>query len=88
MWANVGSFHVWLWTFTLTEAWAWGRGHEDLVDRSASPWDVAARRPSHADKRNAWRRELLHEELREILRPGITRAEIDTTAERLLRLVA
>ena len=25
MWANVGAFHVCLWTFTLTEAWAWGR---------------------------------------------------------------
>jgi hypothetical protein len=35
VWANVGSFHVCLWTFTLTESWAWGCGHEDQVDRSA-----------------------------------------------------
>ena len=88
VWANVGSFHVCLWTFTLTEAWAWGRGHEDLVDRSGSPWDIATRRPSHADKRNAWRRELLREELCGILRPGITQVEIDAAAERLLRLAA
>src|SRR6185503_9466667 len=25
LWANVGAFHVCLWTFTMTEAWAWGR---------------------------------------------------------------
>ncbi len=64
VWANVGAFHVCLWTFTLTEAWAWCRKDEDMVDRSASPWDGAARRPSHADKRRAWRRALLREEIR------------------------
>src|SRR5215213_3301796 len=25
VWASVGSFHVCLWTFTMTEAWAWNR---------------------------------------------------------------
>ena len=25
IWANIGAFHVCLWTFTMTEAWAWGR---------------------------------------------------------------
>jgi hypothetical protein len=25
VWANVGAFHVCPWTFTMTEAWAWGR---------------------------------------------------------------
>ncbi|XQW26417.1 hypothetical protein ACOYYX_06965 [Singulisphaera sp. PoT] len=48
--ANVGSFHICLWTFTLTEAWAWSREDGELVDRSASPWDSPSRRPSHADK--------------------------------------
>jgi hypothetical protein len=60
IWASIGAFHVCLWTFTMTEAWAWGRKDEELVDRSASPWDKVSRRPSHADKRRAWRRELLH----------------------------
>jgi hypothetical protein len=88
IWANVGAFHVCLWTYTMTEAWAWGRGAEELIDRSASPWDKATRRPSHADKRRAWRRELLGEEIREVLRPGATEAEIQATAERLLSLAA
>ena len=88
IWANVGAFHVCLWTFTMTEAWAWGREAEGLVDRSASPWDAASRRPSHADKRRAWRRELLGDEIRAVLRPGVTEEEIQATAERLLRLAA
>jgi len=88
LWANVGAFHICLWTYTLTEAWAWGRQAEELVDRSASPWDKASRRPSHADKRRAWRRQLLGEEIRAVLRPGVTEEEIQAAAERLLSLAA
>jgi len=88
LWASVGAFHVCLWTFTMTEAWAWGRGSGEVADRSASPWDRAPRRPSHADKRRAWRRELLGEEIRAALRPGVTEAEIRATADRLLSLAA
>ncbi len=88
IWANIGAFHICLWTFTMTEAWAWGRQAEELVDRSTSPWDKASRRPSHADKRRAWRRELLGEEIRATLHPGATEAEIQATAERLLSLAA
>ena len=72
----------------MTEAWAWGRKNGELVDRSASPWDKASRRPSHADKRRAWRRGLLGEEIREVLRAGTSEAEIQATAERLLSLAA
>ena len=88
IWANVGAFHICLWTFTMTEAWAWGRKDEELVDRSASPWDSATRRPSHADKRRAWRRALLGEEIRATLRPGVTELEIQAAADRLLSLAA
>ena len=87
--ASVGAFHVCLWTFTLTEAWAWGRDADGLVGhRSASPWDDGARRPSHADKRRAWRRELLAEQIHAVLRPGLTVQEIRAAAERLLDLAA
>jgi hypothetical protein len=88
IWANVGAFHVCLWTFTMTEAWAWSRAAAELVDRSNSPWDSPWRNPSHADKRRAWRRALLGEEIRAVLRPGVTKEEIRTTAERLLSLAA
>ena len=88
LWANIGAFHVCLWTFTMTEAWAWSRKADELVDRSNSPWDSPLRRPSHADKRRAWRRALLGEEIRAVLRPGVTEEEIQATAERLLGLAA
>jgi hypothetical protein len=88
-WANVGTFHVCVWAFTMTEAWAWGRGEDGLVaHRSASPWDDEPRRPSHADKRRAWRRELLAAEIHAVLRPGATAEEIAAAAERLLSLAA
>jgi hypothetical protein len=89
VWASVGSFHLCLWAFTMTEAWAWARGERDLVGhRSASPWDDEPRRPSHADKRRAWRRALLGEEMRSVLRAGVTESEIHAAAERLLSLAA
>jgi hypothetical protein len=86
VWASVGAFHLCLWTFTLTEAWAWSRPAEELVGRSESPWDSALRRPSHADKRRAWRRALLSEEILAVLRSGMTEGEIQAAAERLLGL--
>ena len=84
--ASVGAFHVCLWTFTLTEAWAWGRSAEALVDRSASPWDDPGRRPSHADKRRAWRRELLRAEIHAALQAGPAGEEILAVVERVLAL--
>ena len=58
-WANVGVLHLKLWLYTLIELWAWHRSVKQLVDRRQSPWDDADRRPSHADKRNALRRQCL-----------------------------
>src|SRR5262249_53182987 len=81
VWANVGAFHVCLWTFTMTEVWAWSQPGDGLVGhRSASPWDDGARRPSHADKRRAWRRELLGNEIRAALRPEVTERELQAGA--------
>ena len=87
--ASVGAFHVCVWAITMTEAWAWGRAEEGPVGhRSASPWDDEPRRPSHADKRRAWRRELLGNEIRAALRAGVTERELHAAAERLLNLAA
>jgi len=72
----------------MTEAWAWNRKAGELVDRKGSPWDDPNRRPSHADKRRAWRRQFLDEEIRGVLRPGVTEDEIQAAAERMLALAA
>ena len=57
--ANIGAFHLNLWVHTLVELWAWGQSGSVICDRSDSPWDDAARRPSHADRCAALRRETL-----------------------------
>jgi hypothetical protein len=89
VWASVGAFHLCLWTFTLTEAWAWGRPEGELVGhRAASPWDDDPRRPSHADKRRAWRREMLAAEIDAVLRARRSEEEMQAVAERLLDLAA
>jgi hypothetical protein len=83
--ANIGAFHLCLWTYTMTEAWSWSQADADLAERSASPWDDASRRPSHADKRRAWRRRLLGEEITTVLRAGPTETEIDAVVQRFLQ---
>ena len=62
VWSNVGAFNLSLWVHSLVELWSWDRPVETLSDRSASPWDDAERRPSHADRRKALQREMLEEE--------------------------
>ncbi len=61
-WSNVAVYHLKMWMHTLIELWAWHRPAKELVDRKTSPWDNEDRRPSHADKRNALRRQCLQEE--------------------------
>jgi hypothetical protein len=87
-WANLAVYHLNLWLHTLIELWEWARAHQELCDRSASPWDEAERRPSHADRRNALRRQCLETEIqggggRRRLTPRFRHL-----LRRLLRLVA
>jgi Transposase DDE domain len=86
--ANVGAYHLTLWAHTLVELWAWGRPEEELVDRSASPWDAEWRRPSHADRRKALTREMLREEIQAATRGPGRAAKLKALAERLLLLAA
>ena len=67
-----------------TELWAWDRPDEELVDRSASPWDAEPRRPSHADKRKALRREVLRNKFRLALAERLDAGEIEEVIESLL----
>lgn len=87
--SNVGCFHLCAWSFTLTEVWAWDRKAQELVGhRSASPWDDPKRRPSHADKRRAWQRELLAEEIQAVIGEQHDLAQIQNLAQRMLDLAA
>jgi len=87
--SNVGCFHLCAWAFTMTEVWAWNRTAEELVaHRSASPWDDPNRRPSHADKRRGWQRDLLAEEIQAVVGDHHDPARIHDLAQRCLDLAA
>jgi hypothetical protein len=62
IWANIAVFNLNLWVHTLVECWAWNKDVASIRDRSDSPWDDPERRPSHADRRKALRRETLQNE--------------------------
>jgi hypothetical protein len=57
--SNIGAFHLNLWLHNLVELWAWDKSAKVLCNRIDSPWDDANRRPSHADKCSALRKEVL-----------------------------
>ena len=85
---NVGAWHLNLWAYTLVELWAWHRPEQELVDRSASPWDSEWRRPSHADRRKALLREMLRAEIQAAATGPDQTAKLKSLAERLLLLAA
>ena len=58
-WANIGAFHLNMWTHTMVELWSWNKAVSIICDRSGSPWDDFARRPSHANRCAALRRQVL-----------------------------
>jgi hypothetical protein len=88
LWSNVGALNLSLWVHTLIEVWAWGRPAESLSDRSDRPWDDAARRPSHADRRRALQREMVEEEYRRIGLPQPWSEKIRHLLAGVIRLAA
>lgn len=86
--SNEGCFNLNLWMYSLIEAWAWSKAEEELVDRSASPWDSEPRRPSHADKRKALQREVLQGEIEEALAGRPSTEKIRALTQRLLDMAA
>ena len=87
-WANIAVYHVILWWHTLIEVWAWHQPSKKLSDRCASPWDDASRRPSHADRRNALRRQCLENEFRRGGPVANIPRKIRCLWKRLMKLVA
>jgi hypothetical protein len=88
VWANVGAMNLAMWVHTLVEVWAWGRSEGSLSDRGDRPWDDAGRRPSHADRRRALRRELVAEEYQRLDVPAPWREKIRDLLAGVVKLVA
>ena len=87
-WANVAAFHLNLWAHTLVELWAWRRSAGRLCDRQDSPWDDPERRPSHADRCNALKRQGLRQEFRRVGRRRPLTRKIRALFRGLLNLIA
>jgi hypothetical protein len=88
IWTNVGAFHISAWVHTLVELWAWGQPKETLCDRSASPWDDAERRPSHADRRKALQRQCLGREFQRLAEGQALTPEIQQFIGRVINHAA
>jgi hypothetical protein len=87
-WANIAVYHLSLWLHTLIELWAWERSHGQVCDRSQSPWDNPTRRPSHADRRNALRRQCIETEIQGAGGRRRLAPKFRSLVRRLLKLVA
>ena len=59
VWSNIGCWHLNQWLYTLVELCCWDVPRPELSDRRDHPWDNAARRPSHANRRRSISREML-----------------------------
>ena len=81
-------YHLNLWIHTLVELRSWNRPHEELCDRSQSPWDDADRRPSHADRCKALRRHIMQQELSTLATAGRLPRKILQLAKRLMNLAS
>ncbi len=88
IWTNLAVYNLNLWMHTLVELWAWNKSHDELCNRSASPWDNATRRPSHANRRNALRGHILRNELSAIANTWPLPTKIIELAKNLMALVA
>ena len=88
IWTNIAVFNLNLWVHTLIECWAWRKDVDSIRDRSDSPWDKAERRPSHADRRKALRRETLGNEYSSLSPSHRKSSRIRALYELLLQLAA
>ena len=88
IWTNLAVYNLNLWMHTLVEVWAWDKSHEELCDRSNSPWDDSERRPSHANRRQALRKTIFQNELSTITNLWSLPPKIKRLAETLIAMAA
>jgi len=88
IWANLAVYNLNLWMHPLVETWAWNKSGKQLVDRGDSPWDDAERRPSHANRCKALRRQILRNELSTITTKWSLPRKTIQLVQRLMALAA
>ena len=88
IWTNLAVYNLNLWMHALVELWAWNKSHAELCDRTDSPWDDAERRPSHANRRKALRKQIMQNELSSVTAIWRLPAKIVDLAKQLMTLAA
>jgi phenylpyruvate tautomerase PptA (4-oxalocrotonate tautomerase family) len=88
IWNNLAVYNLNLWMHTMVELWAYRRSGAQLVDRNDSPWDNPKRRPSHANRRKALRKQIMRSELSTITTTWSLPNKIIRLAKRLVALAA
>ena len=88
VWSSIGCWHLNTWLYSLVELTCWDRSAEELVDRSDRSWDHPQRRPSHADRRRALRREMLEKQFLLDLPQDLTNTKYLARLKQLLALAA
>lgn len=88
IWTNVAVYNMNLWMHTLVELWSWDQSHKELCDRSDSPWDDAERRPSHANRRKALRKQVMCNELSTLKAAWLLPRKLLDLTKRLIALAA
>ena len=86
VWSNIACWNLNQWVYTLVELATWDREQTRMTDRSNRPWDNPDRRPSHADKRKAILREMLHEEFLKTLPNDANAIEFRNRCEAIVNL--
>ncbi len=88
VWSNIGCWNLNQWMYTLVELCCWDVDKSELSDRSDRPWDNAARRPSHADRRRYISREMLQKQFLAALPPGPDHRKLWTLFQDVIALAA
>lgn len=88
VWSNLGCWHLNQWMYTLVELGCWDVDKSELSDRSDRPWDNAARRPSHTDRRRSICREMLGQQFLAALPHGPDHRKLRTLFQDLIALAA
>jgi len=86
IWSNLAVYNLNLWMHTLVELWAWDKSGKQLIDRHYSPWDDTERRPSHANRRKALRRQIISNELLTITTTWSLPRKIIQLTENIMKL--
>lgn len=88
IWSNIACWNLNGWLYTMVELESWESKTEDLVDRSARPWDNPDRRPSHSDRRRTIVKKMLEKRFYRVLENVPSSEKIRALMDDLLSLAA